>query len=1129
MTTSFPQMIGSLFSEASSSQLFELQIDGLPAELRVVAVDGHEAVSELFSFDVTVVAPLDNFGADEAVQRVTELASSALRAFSPGGSDADLSALEALVVGRDAKLVLRATEQAPRVIQGICISLDRRGPVRSVEEGLSLYRIRVAPKLHLATLRENTRIFQNTTVKAIVNQVLEDYSIACRWDDSAETPGREYCVQYRESDFDFVARILAEAGMFFFFEPAGTALVEAARAGGLVTLAATLSSLGELTTEPHVVFASTAHMYAPLVDATLEGAAQALLDDVLDAAATVTGMSALSQLGALAAPGLPFRPEAGLATDGRAHVRELALERTLRPQTVELRDYDFERPLLPLVAASRSRLPGRGSPHEAQTGSEVASALPVPFPLELYEHEGDYARPHVDTTRARLILEQARATARVGRGVSTAIGLAAGTRFKLEEHPNPVLNREYAITRIHHRGHVPEWARAHGSSEAIFENRFDCVPAEIAARPARPQPKVVSVLETAVVVGPADHEIHTDRHGRVKVQFHWDRQGGRDEHSSAWLRVMAPWAGAGWGHQFLPRIGMEVTVAFLGGDPDKPVVTGALYNEVNPPTFALPGSATRSGIRTRSTPNSTGHNELSFEDAAGEEEIFLRAERDLREEVRQNREARVRGSDTRAVEGEQRLTVQGRARESYGDLHEEEVRRDRNVVVHGNANNTVSGDRRAVVRGRDSTAVHDSLELRVDGDATHRIGGCHTILVGSASAPRSLVAHVEGVMSLSSSRVLELSSETQIVLRCGASRVIIADDGIYLDGPKIVQTGESSSSLVGAKIELKSDNAVTAQGGSVTLTSASGGAVKIEAGVEASGSSISLKSASASVESEASESKPKTTIELVGHDGKGVAGARYRISTDDGETGGVLDRDGQAELELEGSARISVPDHALEDEDDAGSGRRTVVAGPHDHLAQIAAEHGFSADELWQADANATLREQRANPQVLRAGDVLVVPLREPSARDLHVGQLNSFSARVPMLDTEVRFFDADGPLASKSCRIEGLEPEPVDATTDGDGVLTIHHPANHAAVTVVFPDMDARYELTLGGLDPVEEASGAQMRLAQLGHFTGAVSDTWSDAARAALRQFQAAAGLDESGEPDAATLDALRNTFGS
>jgi type VI secretion system secreted protein VgrG len=303
---------------------------------------------------------------------------------------------------------------------------------------------------------------------------------------------------------------------------------------------------------------------------------------------------------------LAYRPHDGVAgmALGERHVQRFELGRSLRPTSVFRRGYDFRRPALALEAEGKLSDLGGGEPTRA----------------EVYEHHEEDEEPNVRQETVTAELEQHRANVEVGHGESGCRRLVPGARFTLCDHDLGRLDREYVVTDIKHTGWDPQ-AAAQG--QAVYANTFECVPATVAARPRRPARALQQVTETALVVGPEGQEIYTDEYGRVKVQFHWDREGRRDERSSCWIRVSQAWAGSGWGFEFLPRVGMEVVVTFLGGDVDRPLITGCVPNAINKPPFRLPEHKTQSGIRTQSTPGGDGFNELMFEDLKGLEQINL--------------------------------------------------------------------------------------------------------------------------------------------------------------------------------------------------------------------------------------------------------------------------------------------------------------------------------------------------------------------------------------------------------------------------------------------------------------------------------------------------------------------------
>jgi type VI secretion system secreted protein VgrG len=309
--------------------------------------------------------------------------------------------------------------------------------------------------------------------------------------------------------------------------------------------------------------------------------------------------------------------------------------------------------------------------------------------------------------------------------------------FQLAVAGSHVPEQRYVVTRVEHEGVAPEelLQGTHDDPRVTdrYKNRFQCVPVETPWRPSRNAPRpVIAGLQTALVVGPAGEEIYTDEHGRIRVQFHWDRHGRRDAHSTCWIRVIqGPWSGAGWGFQFIPRVGMEVAVSFLDGDPDRPVVTGALYNGQNRVPHALPAEKTRSAIRTQSSPNSQGYNELRFEDRAGAEEVYVHAQRDLVEEVLHCHSTRVGATQQNVVLASQV--------ERVGHDVDVVVGRDQRLHVEGRREVTVSGgESLKTLEGRESVTTAFSVD-RVEGTAVrHVVPEAHRGSGGDARAAEAL-------------------------------------------------------------------------------------------------------------------------------------------------------------------------------------------------------------------------------------------------------------------------------------------------------------------------------------------------------------------------------------------------------
>jgi type VI secretion system secreted protein VgrG len=451
--------------------------------------------------------------------------------------------------------------------------------------------------------------------------------------------------------------------------------------------------------------------------------------------------------------------------------------RRLRTNAASYREYDPAHPVARLEAFADEGEPrGEHFEHEAHE---------APFAFRKW----DYGRAEPERMLARL-----RRRAETFTGNGRAPTLSPGVTFRLDGHPSEAIHGEFVVTRVTHRG------RAHRGADGAptYENTFECVPVDVLDVPREPRhPRVLTTL-TATVVGPAGQDIHCDEFGRVKVQFHWDRTGTRDEHSSCWLRAMQSWGGDGFGSLFLPRVGMEVVVAFEDGDPDKPLVLGSLYNGTHPTPFRLPEERAKSGLRTRSTPESGGYNELSFDDAHGDERIFLRAERDLVARVGNDHTVAVGHDQSVRVAGAQRLSVEGgRSVEVRGERVDENHANattrtlgDSVHVVGGERTEEVGGSERRLIAGDATTTVQGQAVTRVKRGQTIATGGTLSIETGSKENPAPFDVFAWGAIHLGGTGSVELRSEQSLVLRCGESRVVLLPDAIELHAPHVRMFGQ---------------------------------------------------------------------------------------------------------------------------------------------------------------------------------------------------------------------------------------------------------------------------------------------------------------------------------------------------
>lgn len=853
------------FVSEASSRLFAMEAGGLcDGELRVVGFRGHEAVSRPYRWDVVV-----------------EL------------EGIDFEALDVAVLGQPACLDFTLAESVPRLVHGVVSALRR---VEASQDGaLQRARLRLVPRLALLSRNRVSRIFQDMTVPDIVQEVLSDAGIGVELRLQKRYAPRVYCVQYQESDLEFVSRVLAEEGIFYFFQQPRVRLSSPEAAAVVREMAEAVGSavvdLGEV-----VVLADGAGLCPPIAR-----------PQFADEAPTTPG----------AVPPLTFHPGEG-AVPAEHHVSQLARERSVRPQAVLIRDFDFRRPSLDL-SASRSTVavpPSSGGLHgrdfvevlgdAIHRTSRAPAAMPVPSlgldprRMTVYEHHGEDEDPEVSRAAANVRFEQVRRRAITTAGASWCRRLSAGHRFRLRGHPSAEFNGEYTAVEVHHVGRTGSTKRTRGEQPA-YQNSFTCVPAWAPFRP-RPVARVHrQVLETARVVGPPGEEIYTDEHGRIKVQFHWDLTGSHDERSSCWVRVNQAWAGPMWGTQFIPRVGMEVIVSFVGGDQDRPVVLGCLYTGENTPTFTVPGDRTRSGVRTQSSPGGGGFNELSFEDAKGAEQVYLHAERNLDEVVRNDHSVHVVQDDATTVGRHQTLSVVGnRKEEVHGDrmLH---VKQEHREINDGPVNVTIRGpehrwnldqvEHRIEGRARyiHTTAVDEDFE----DERTVRAKGCVTTLVGAVDEERHWGLHVEGTSEHYASKGHELRSDEAIVLRCGTSSVVISPNAIDFSADTLtLRSGDTVFTVEGKTITARAKETITLEGQQKARLLAP---------------EVSLTKAESLPGAE--RPPPPTRILLTDTDGQPLPGRRYRVKQADGTVhAGFLDAEGAATIPGDQGGQVEFPE-----------------------------------------------------------------------------------------------------------------------------------------------------------------------------------------------------------------------------
>ena len=554
----------------------------------------------------------------------------------------------------------------------------------SLGEGTRAYTIAVRPWFWLFTHTSDCRIFQNKTTQQILEMIFTEAKI--RDYDFGPVIGpkavREYCVQYNETDYAFICRLLEEEGWTWWFRH------EAGSDG---------------SSPRHVlVLADGAHAWTFGAEPEIRF--------------TTTNMD---------------------LNDVTGWTRRFAF----KPGQAAEADWNFETPQAPVT---------RNQPSVAPIESNRL--------FEMYRWGGRF----MDKDRAdhvtRRRIEAHEAGFETIEAESGNRRIAPAQKFRLYGHPIAAENAEYAVIRVTHSAEDQTYVMGDRPAPTYF-NRFEVIPAAIRWVPEQrtPQPRIDG-MQTAVVVGPPGEEIHTDRYGRVKVKFPWDRYAKGDDTSSCWLRVSQPWGGSGWGSQTIPRIGMEVLISYLEGDPDKPLVVGVVPNPTTMPSLALPANKTRTGFKSSTSPGGAGFNELTFEDQAGNEELFQHAQKDATSIIRNNKRTQVGNAYTMAAETLHLTTVQA-----------SQVQLTPKTITHQHKGACIHMDETQIVLS--FNGVH-SIRLSADGVQIHS----NTEVV-STQGPGA----ANNVVSLSSEGV-HLQSDKMIGSFAASSLLVMSGEGIDARG-----------------------------------------------------------------------------------------------------------------------------------------------------------------------------------------------------------------------------------------------------------------------------------------------------------------------------------------------------------
>lgn len=624
----------------------------------------------------------------------------------------------------------------------------------------AVYALTIEPDLWPMRRDKNSRIFQGQTAVQIIHRLLAEYGVQVEDRLSGSYREWEYCVQYQESSFAFISRLMELEGIYYWFRH------EADR---------------------HVM----------------------VLSDAPEAHGPWPGCEAI-----------PYHVTGSGGVTSAAGVSRWALEDSVTPGMYSLDDYDFRKPNAWLLQARQN------------------PASPRPGQTEVFEWPGRFVEHAQGEKYARVRQEEWQAAHRQISGEGTTLCLAPGYTFALLNAPHGQDNGRYLTLWVKYR--LEENRYASGEGKTVHHVEFRVLPAEVTYRPAAatPWPKTYGP-QTARVVGPQGESIYTDRYGRIKVKFHWDRESAGDETSSCWVRVSSAWAGQGYGGVQIPRVNDEVVIDFINGDPDRPIVTGRVYNEASMPPWSLPAAATQMGFLSRSkdgTPDNA--NALRFEDRAGEEQVWIHAERNMDTEVENdethlvgnNRSKTIVGNETTQVKKNRTETVDQNETITIHQNRSETVDGNETITVHSNRTETVDKNENIRIGQNQSVTVNGNQTLKIDQAKSEtitlasmlnvglaqntNIGGAYMLNVGAGwvTTVGAMQMHNVGLkyslnagrdITLDAGTTAEVSAEEKITLVCGESMIILEQNGtITLSANKIKLVGEKVIDIDGTEIHI---------------------------------------------------------------------------------------------------------------------------------------------------------------------------------------------------------------------------------------------------------------------------------------------------------------------------------------
>ncbi|WP_032305987.1 type VI secretion system tip protein TssI/VgrG, partial [Escherichia coli] len=471
----------------------------------------------------------------------------------------------------------------------------------------------------------------------------------------------------------------------------------------------------------------------------------------------------------------PFNPDTSAGAETEC-VSMFRYEAHVRPSSVQSQDYTFKVPDWPGMYE--------------QQGENLNGQLEQ---YEIFDYPGRYKDEQHGKDFTLYRIESLRSDAEKATGQSNSPKLWPGTRFTLTGHPQKMLNREWQVIQSILSGDQPQALHGSQGRGTTLGNQLEVIPADRTWRPRVQSKPKVDGPQSAIVTGPAGEEIFCDEHGRVRVKFHWDRYHGMTEESSCWVRVSQAWAGSGFGNLAIPRVGQEVIVDFLNGDPDQPLVMGRTYHEDNRSPGDLPGTKTQMTIRSK-TYKGSGFNELRFEDATDKEQVYIHAQKNMDTEVLNDRTTDVKHDHTETIGNDQKITVvkgqtvQVGTRKEGGHDQSITVANDRCITVRNDQTLQVTNDRTVSVSNDDGLYVRNDRKVTVEGKQEHKTTGNHISQVEgkhSLVVKGDLARKVSGALGIKVDGDIVLESSSRISLKVGGSFVVIHSGGVDIVGPKI--------------------------------------------------------------------------------------------------------------------------------------------------------------------------------------------------------------------------------------------------------------------------------------------------------------------------------------------------------